>query len=206
MAPRLKGVLVMVATAGFVVGFVYLLNVSEQRQSSGPGTESGAAPGQVPVAPAVPEHESLRDQLLRSSAQQAGVTPARGVWGVVMDRAYAKGVATLVALADGTASLHISSGGTGVSGKSYAPARAAAVKLCETAADSLRETIAVQEFPAPAKGRVRYYVLTVDGVRLAEGDLLPGRDGGRDALAPLAAAGDAVLAALREATDKGLIR
>jgi hypothetical protein len=198
MAPRIKGLLVMIATAGFVVGFVYLLNLSQERAEP----EPGATPGQVPTAP---DPGSLRDQLLRSSAQQAGVTPVRGVWGVVMDRAYPKGVATLVALADGTASLYLSAGGTVAGGKAYPPAHAAAVKLCEAAADTLRETIAVQDFPAPAKGRVRYYVLTVDGVRLAEGDLLGHRDGG-DALAPLAAGGDAVLAALREATEKGVIR
>jgi hypothetical protein len=194
-----KGLLTIAATAAIVVGLVYVLNRSEAPPVSAPGE----APGSVPVAPAA---ESLRDQLLHSTGQQMGVAPIRGVWGVVMERGYAKGTATVIALADGTASLYLSTGGSVAGGKAYPPAHAAALKLCEAAADSLRETITTQTFPSPAKGRARFYVLTPEGVRVAEGGILAPADVGLDALTPLRAAGDAVLDALKEATSKGVIR
>jgi len=94
-----------------------------------------------------------------------------------------------------------------VGGKEYPPARLAARKLCERAADSLSATLATQEFPHPAQGRVRFYVLTTNGVRAAEGDLMAHlRDGGPGALAALEKAGDGVVDALKEATTKGVLR
>ncbi len=214
----MKGLLVVAVTAALGVGFFYLLNESSEPHGVPPGEASSAAGRRATRRPALAQgigsiasqasgEGSLRDRLLHATAQQMGVTPVRGVWGVVMERGYAKGTATIIALRDGTASLSLSTGGSVVGGKAYAPAHAAALKLCEQAADALAETISTHEFPSPAKGRVRFYVLTTNGVRVAEGDILAhATDGGHDALAPLIAAGDAVLDGLREATSKGLIR
>jgi hypothetical protein len=194
----MKGVLIVVGVAALVVGAAYVLNESREPEAT--------APAETPLAPPS-TMGTLRDQLLRSTAQQNGVTPVRGVWGVIMERGYPKGVATVVALNDGTASMYISSGARVTGGKAYPPAHEAARKLCEAAADAMSETVTTKEFPQPAKGRVRFYVLTTDGVRVAEGDLFAhARDGGHDDLAPLVAAGDAVLDALKDATSKGLIR
>ena len=195
----MKGLVIAAATAAFVIAAVYLVReVDEPREEPAPATAS--------VAPA-PDGRALRDQLLHASARELGITPVRGVWGVLMERGYPKGVATVVALADGTVSMYLSTGGAAVGGQAYAPAREAAMKLCEQAADSFGDTIPAHEFPAPAKGRVRFYVLVDGGVRTAEGDVLPtAGDGGRDALAPLLAAGDAVLDGLKEATSRGLIQ
>jgi hypothetical protein len=196
----MKGLLIAAATAALVVGAVYLL----KEQSEPPARETGTVPGETPVAS---DPGSPRERLLRSTAREAGVTPVRGVWGVIMERGFAKGVATVVALADGTASMYISTGGAATGGGSYPPAHAAAQKLCEQAADLLGETTTTHEFPQPEKGRVRFYVLAADGVRVAEDNLFARpHDGGEDRLAPLVAAGDAVLEGLKEATSKGLIR
>jgi hypothetical protein len=198
-----KGLLIAAATAALVVGGVYVLNMSDGPRGVPPG--EGAAPAPNAAGEASGEG-TLRDRLLHATAQELGVQPVRGVWGVLMERGYSKGVATIVALQDGTASMFISTGGSVMGGKAYPPAHAAALKLCAQAADSLSETIAAHEFPAPAKGRVRFYVLTTDGVRVAEDDILARRDAGPDALAPLLAAGDAVIDGLKEATSKGLLR
>jgi hypothetical protein len=213
-----KGLLLTAATAALVVGALYLLKLDEAPQGVPPGEADGLshlrgdepAAGKAGAAGAAPEASgaaSLRDRLLHTSAKEAGVEPVRGVWGVIMERGYAKGVATVVALADGTASLHLSNGGSVVGGKEYPPARLAARRFCEQAADSLDQTLATHEFPRPAQGRVRFYVLVADGVRGADGDLVAHlREGGPDALAPLMAAGDAVVDALEDATSKGVLR
>jgi hypothetical protein len=193
-----QGLLVAAVTAGLAVGTTYLLQQSDE------------SPAHVPEpAPVAPEADGakLRQDLLTSSAEKLGLTPVRGVWGVLMERGYAKGVATVVALTDGTASMHISKGGAVTGGKLYAPARAAAQRLCQQAADVLRDLQPAKEFPPPTKNRVRFYVLAEGGVRTVERDIvLVGHDAGTDPLAPLVEAGDALLEALKEATSKGYIR
>jgi hypothetical protein len=204
-ASKTKGWLVTAVTAAFFVGAIYAFqSIQGTGEPPGPGAASvaGAGPSLTPDA-----GTSLRDELLRSTPTQLGILPVRHVWGVLMERGYAKGVATVVALADGTASLYISAGGAVTGGKAYGPARVAAMRLCDQAADGLGDLLPAHEFPAPAKGRVRFYVLTDGGVRTAEGDLARGaKDGGRDLLGPLDEAGDALVEALKEATSKGLIR
>jgi hypothetical protein len=203
----MQGLLVAGVTAGLIVASFLLAREMDETPEVTHETlpASGALPGAPPA-----DGKALREQLLHATAQQIGVTPVRGVWGVLMERGYTKGVATVVALADGTASMYLSTGGSAVGGKSYEPAHAAAVKLCEQAADSFGDTIPAHEFPSPVKGRVRFYVLSEGGVRTAELDALAGAaDAGGDALGPLGpllAAGDAVLDGLKEATSKGLIR
>jgi hypothetical protein len=199
-AKTLKGLLVSVVTAALVLGVLYALN-----ESNGPGAvpHDPDPGGQASVDAGV----SLRERLLHASMQDIGVAPLRGVWGVIMERGYKKGVATVVALADGTANLYISSGGSVVGGREYPPTRLAALKLCDQAADSLTSTVVAHDFPAPKQGRVRFYVLTTDGVHAVEGDILPsGHADGGASFAPLLAAGDAVLDGLKEATSRGLIR
>jgi hypothetical protein len=200
----MKGFLVMALAALVTVGGVYLFREVDESQALPRQGNAGAGAGSAPTP--LDASRSLRDQLLRSTSLQLGITPVRGVWGVLMERGYAKGVATVVALADGTASMYLSTGGAAVGGKAYPPAHAAAIKLCELAADSLNETIPAHAFPSPAKGRVRFYVLADAGVRTAEGDVMQAKDAGRDPLSPLLAAGEAVLDGLKEATSKGLIR
>jgi hypothetical protein len=203
-ASRTKGWLVMAATAGFLVGAVYLFTSLEG--AGEPGREAETAGHGGPGTAGHDAGGTVRDRLLRATAADLGVRPLRGVYGVLMERGYAKGVATVVALTDGTASMYLSTGAQATGGKAYAPARLAAIKLCELAADSLGDTSSAHEFPAPAKGRVRFYVLASEGVRTAEGDVFPARDAGPSRLAPLMAAGDALLDGLREATSKGVIR
>jgi hypothetical protein len=207
-ASKLKGWLVTAGTAAFVVGAVYAFTrLDETPEAERPKGNDGAGAEASPATNDV--RGSLRDQLLHSSPGQLGVIPVRGVWGVLMERGYAKGVATVVALADGTASMYTSTGAAATGGKAYAPARMAALHMCQQAADSLAETIPASAFPAPAKGRVRFYVLATGGVRVAEGDVLPGGPDagpGAERLAPLLAAGDSLLDRLKEATNKGLIR
>jgi hypothetical protein len=202
----MRGFVISLATAAVVVAGVYLIHEADEPRGEPRGLEMSAA--SADGAPSGPDGgASLRDQLLHATSQQLGIASTRGVWGVLMERGYAKGVATVVALVDGTASMYLSTGSSVVGGRSYAPARTAALKLCDRAADSLADTKPTHDFPKPTKGHVRFYVLADGGVRVIEADLLaPARDGGSTSVAPWLAAGDALLDALKEATSRGFIR
>jgi len=147
--------------------------------------------------------EALRSQLLHASWQELGVRPRAGVWGVLMELGFAKGVATVVALADGTASLYLTNGGSVIGGGAHPKARTAAINLCQLAADTAgRETIATTVFPRPGAGRVRFYLLTDAGVRTADADEA-GLRGGKHELSLLYAAGQDVIKGLRAASGLG---
>ncbi len=109
-----------------------------------------------------------RGGVLHGSAQQFSIDPLDGVWGVVMDIGLHEGVVSLVALADGIASSYVSSGGGVIGGMGYASVRAAAIQLCELAGVSVDVTEPATDFPLPVEGAVRFYLLTVSGVRTAE--------------------------------------
>jgi hypothetical protein len=208
LSPRVRGWIITTVTAVFFVVAVYAF---QKIQGPGESPREGGGASSLGGASASSDGAdggtSLRDELLRSTSAQIGVIPMRHVWGVLMERGYAKGVATVVALADGTASMYISTGAAVTGAKAYGPARVAAMRLCDQAADGLGDMIPAHEFPKPAKGRVRFYVLTDGGVRTVEGNIAGGtKDGGPDKLGPLEEAGDALLEALREATSKGFIR
>jgi hypothetical protein len=196
-----QALVVVGVTAALVVGTYYFL----ERSNQDPIAFHEAEP--APAADAQKNGAVLREDLLHSSARKLNLTPERGVWGVLMERGYSKGVATFVALVDGTASMYTSTGGAAVGGKAYTPARAAALKLVARAADALAAVTPAKTFPKPSVGRVRFYVLAEDGVRTAEVDATPGGDGGAEGpLAALLAAGDELVAALQEATSKGIVR
>jgi hypothetical protein len=208
LSSRVRGWIITTVTAAFFVVAVYAFQ-KIQGPGESPRERGGVASvGGISAAPDDADAgTSLRDELLHSTSAQIGIIPVRHVWGVLMERGYAKGVATVVALADGTASMYISTGGAVTGAKAYGPARVAAMRLCDQAADGLGDMVPAHEFPKPAKGRVRFYVLTDGGVRTAEGNIAGGtKDGGPDKLGPLEQAGEALLEALREATSKGFIR
>ena len=201
---RVRGLIIMGLTAAFFVAVIYAF---QSIQGANEPPREGGGPAGLAGASGADGGTSLRDELLRSTPAQVGVLPVRHVWGVLMERGFAKGVATVVALADGTASMYISAGGEVTGGKAYGPARVAAMRLCDQAADALGDASPARQFPAPTKGRERFYVLSDGGVRVLEGPIKGGpADGGRDVLGPLNEAGDALLEALRDATSKGFIR
>ena len=60
---------------------------------------------------------ALRNQGLRTPRADIGFLPSANpieVWGVIMDQALENGIATVVAFADGSASVYLSSGGGSV--------------------------------------------------------------------------------------------
>lgn len=117
-----------------------------------------------------------------------------------METGYPQGVATLVALADGTTSLYFSNGGGVIGAGEQARVRAAAAVLISAAEGRLAEFVLANETPLPDVGRVRLYVRTFGSTLTAEAaeqDLAYGRH----ALSPVFHAGHAVIATVREAGE-----
>jgi hypothetical protein len=92
-----------------------------------------------------------------------------GILAVLMETGLESGVGTLVAIADGTASLYTSSGG-GVLGAGENPTVAAIAKgLLSKAQPFLSKSVVTTKFPLPADGEIRFYIVARDRVVTAVG-------------------------------------
>jgi hypothetical protein len=115
-----------------------------------------------------------------------------------METALPAGVATLVSVRDGTASIYTNTGGGILGGYS---AREEAKRFVAEAEKHLARMKPAKSFPYPEAGRVKFYVLTRGGVytvEAGEGELVSGRH----ALFPLFRAGHEVLTGLRTASER----
>jgi hypothetical protein len=110
----------------------------------------------------------LRDQIFHVRRERIGLpAPAHDTdaWAVVMDWGVAEGSATVVAIADGTASIYLSSGGGSIGGgQSHESIRQAAMRAVSVAAEVQPEMRPVTSYPLPSAGEVVFYVLTDAGV------------------------------------------
>ena len=101
----------------------------------------------------------LRELALTVSPAEVGVPEDAGIWAVVMEIEVSGETATLVGMADGTASLYISSGGGIIGGGDHEVVRAAAqglVSIAQRTDDAIGEPVA-EDLPYPSPGSVRFY-------------------------------------------------
>lgn len=145
-------------------------------------------------------YTKLRDQALGVTATSLGLTG--GVHGVLMETGYPEAVVTLVAMADGAASLYFSNGG-GLIGAGEHPGPAAAARaLIAFVSDHLNALTPATTTPLPAPGRTRFHVLTDRGILAAEAsedDL----GEGRHALSPLFYAAHELITEMRMVDEAG---
>jgi hypothetical protein len=120
---------------------------------------------------------------------------------VLMDLVLPGAVATVVAAANGEAAIYLSSGG-GVIGGAVEAVREAAVAFVRESAKHRASLRPTTSFHFPLAGEVKFFVSTPDGV-LATTASEQAVVSGKSPLAPLFVAGQAVIAALREATPEG---
>lgn len=177
-------------------------SVSSQNKKpeSQPTPNEGAARADAETSPQAQAMKGLRDKLLTSSAEDIGLTGKDAkaqVWGVLMEMGFASGVATLVSVRDGTASLYTNTGGGVLGGHS---AQKEAKRFVAEAEKHLASMKPEKSFPYPAVGRIKFYLLTRDGVYAVEVDEKEVTSGGHT-LSPLFSAGNDVLTALRIATS-----
>ena len=110
----------------------------------------------------------LRNQILHLTPENCGL-PARAVptepCAVLMDWGVNNGTATVVAVADGTVSIYLSSGGGSIGGgQGHAAIREAGQKFLNLSKESLPQMQKTTEYPLPDKGQVYFYVRTAAGV------------------------------------------
>jgi hypothetical protein len=109
----------------------------------------------------------LREMALNASADQIGISipeGGHGVWGVVADISMKGGSATVVAFADGTASMYWGTSGGIIGAQSHEKVREsarAAVGAMESCAAQMRPS-GIHELPRP--GYVRFYAHSRNGL------------------------------------------
>ena len=116
-------------------------------------------------------YTSLRTSVLHVRPDEVGLAPSvelPHVWGVVTDIGHPGGVATVVALADGTTSLYLSTGGGTIGGGGHAAVVAATMALLNAAQRRLADLPPTSDEALPAVGRVVLRALTYDGQRAVE--------------------------------------
>jgi hypothetical protein len=106
---------------------------------------------------------NLRSMVLKVNPASKGMEPTAelpNVWGVVVDWGTDNGTVTFVALADGTGSMYISSGGGTIGGQGQPTVVAAGRQLLQAAEEVHSALQPVAGFDRPKLREVRYWVLT----------------------------------------------
>lgn len=118
-------------------------------------------------------YSGLRDQILHLRPEDAGIQPSSdmpGVWGILMETGYARAIATLVSLADGTTSLYFSNGGGMIGGGQHATVAQATRSFVAAAEHYVQHLTRAESFPLPAMGRVKFYILAYSGTYTIDSD------------------------------------
>jgi len=163
--------------------------------SPSPGNARNASGGEV--------FAGLRNQALATKRSQVGMPAppdSSPIWGLLMETGYPKATATVFALADGTTSLYLSSGGGVIGGQGHVSVRIANAEFLAVA-NRLRQNLTpTTEYPFPKTGDTVFYALTDSGVLTGGG---PENDlgHGRHPLSHLFHAGHGVLTQLRLITE-----
>ena len=117
-------------------------------------------------------YSALRSQILSLKCPQDGsLAPDKpsNPCAVVMDWGVNSGVATVVAVSDGSASIYYSSGGGSIGGGySSVNIRDAAVQAVSIASKLQDNVLLTDQFPLPESGGVIFYIVTGGGVFMAK--------------------------------------
>jgi hypothetical protein len=121
----------------------------------------------TPAPDPEPTYLQIRERVFHLNPAELGLAASlvsQVVWGVAVEMGYEVGSATLVALADGTTSLHYSTGGGLLGRGDYAPLAEASKALVGEAQKHLHHMSAADELPLPEAGQVRFILLAYSGI------------------------------------------
>jgi hypothetical protein len=196
--------LALLLSACFVLGCGWQGSVRAQKTAP----RASATPQQPPPRRKAPEpvevYTGLRGQFLKIKPGEFDLEkpgPDSKAYGVLMEMGYESGLASIISLNSGEASLYTGTGGGVIGGGGHESVNRAARAFVVAAGKHLPRMAVSQESPYADIGRVRFYVLTADGVYAAEA----GHDEMVDTKHPLHAlyrAGHEVITQLRLTTEK----
>jgi hypothetical protein len=110
----------------------------------------------------------LRDQILRSSPEELGITAVgEAPYVAVMELAFPDAVVSVVTASTGDASLYFSTGGGVIGGIGHEPVRQAAIAFVSASANHLASFTPTTTLEHPGKGQVRFFIRTTGGIRSA---------------------------------------
>lgn len=181
-----KAIIVAMGLLSFLFGQI---SVAQPRGENGNSADAG---------------RTLRQMMLATPPAKFGEKPTKDfprVYGVLMDWPIGEQIATVFASSSGAASLYTTSTFGIIGGEGHQTVRAAAINFVRAADKLYDSSTPTAEYPYPAAGRVRFYLLTFDGVRVLDTDLasIENRTSKYSEFFDL---GQAVLAELRLSTEQ----
>lgn len=144
------------------VGFLSLLSGIDSNGQAPPRQRNPADAGR-----------ELRLMMLTTPPARIGEKPTKQfprVYGILMDWPIDKQTATVFSTSSGTASLYTTSTFGIIGGEGHESVRIAAIKFVRAADRLFDSAIPTTQYPYPDPGRVRFYLLTFDGVRVLDTD------------------------------------
>jgi len=142
--------------------------------------------------------------MLSTPAAKVGEKPSKDfprVYGVLMDWPIGEDIATVFSSSSGAASLYTTSTFGVIGGEAHETVRTAAISFVRASDRLFDVATPTSEYPYPAEGRVRFYLLTFDGVRVLDTDLASIENGTSKYL-EFFNRGQAVLTELRIVTER----
>jgi hypothetical protein len=150
-------------------------------------------------SPSVNPYAQLREQALTVDAARVGIDPVEGrAWGAVMDLRVGAATATVVAFADGTASIYFSNGAGFIGGHQHETIRAAAKTFVDAATAALPVMRPAAACAPPSPGVVAFYARTAAVTLAAEADEARLQSAPSGPLAAMYAAGHGVITEYRQ--------
>ncbi len=116
----------------------------------------------------------MRDRMLTTPFAEFGIERSSEypfVYGVIMDFPVDHDTATIVSLSDGNASLYTTSTFGIIGGFAHENVRHAACSFVKAANNHHDKGAPTTDFAYPLSGRIRFYLLAYDGVRVIEDDM-----------------------------------
>lgn len=156
-----------IAVIALAVILIYMRRKQKQRAQAPAGTSGSAKLGRARTAEEI--YMDMRRQALETTPQNLGREP-KGTepYGLLMEMGVQITVVTLVCFVDGDANVYHKTGGGMIGGSSHQSVRKAAKAFVALAARALPKMTKTTDFPLPGMDRVRFYVLTPQGVFTAE--------------------------------------
>ena len=147
---------------------------------------------------------ALRRMVLTTPPAETGENPTREfprVYGVLMDWPVGDETVTIFSTSSGAASLYTTFAFGIIGGEGHETVRAAAIHFVRASDRLFDSATPATDYPYPASDRVRFYLLTFDGVRVIDTDLASITDR-TSKYAEFFGLGQAVLTELRLVTEQ----